>query len=95
MCNNLICLVFTAHYVGITEVSIHLNTVQGLYFSPEVWDSFLGSTMHRVSSFLVFFVYTLRGWRFKKQNRKEEEEGETEQQTYQFTQSYIILKYTT
>ena len=32
----------------------------------------------------------LRGWRFQKQNRKEEE-GKTEQHTYQFTQGFNIL----
>ena len=44
----------------------------------------------RASLFLVFFVCTLRGWSFQKQNRKEEKETE-KQQTYQFTQSYNIL----
>ena len=44
----------------------------------------------RASSFLVFFVFPLRGWIFHKPNRKEEEETE-QQQTYQFTQSYNIL----
>ena len=44
----------------------------------------------QASSFLVFFVCTLRGWRFQNQNRKEEEETE-QQQTYQFTQGYNTL----
>ena len=35
----------------------------------------------QASSFLLYFVCTLKGWSFQKQNRKEEEEeGETEQQ---------------
>ena len=44
----------------------------------------------RASSFLVFFVCTLRGWSFQKQNR-EEERGTEQQQTNQFTQGYNIL----
>ena len=40
----------------------------------------------RASSFLVYFVCTLRGWRFQKLNSKEEEE-ETKKKTYQFTAS--------
>ena len=54
--------------------------------------SFMVPITGRASSFLVFFVCTLWGWSFKKQNRKEEEEEtEQQQQTYQFTQSYNIL----
>ena len=45
----------------------------------------------RVNSFLVYFVCTLRGWRFQKLNRKEEEEETKKNRPINLLHSYNIL----
>ena len=57
MCNNF--MVFTAHYVGITEVSRHLNTVQGLYYSPEVWDFTISFLYSKVNMPIIYKILKL------------------------------------